>query len=47
MECDLSGSAALVPGGASSQGEAIALALAARGADVAIRSYLAELGFHG
>jgi len=38
----LEGRAALVTGGASGQGRAIALALAAAGADVAIGSYLAE-----
>jgi 3-hydroxybutyrate dehydrogenase len=40
----LSGRAAVVTGGASGQGRAIALALAARGADVAIGSYVAESG---
>ena len=34
----------MVTGGASGQGRAIALALAARGADVAIGSYLASHG---
>jgi NAD(P)-dependent dehydrogenase (short-subunit alcohol dehydrogenase family) len=42
MDRYLSGRAALVTGGASGQGRAIALALAARGADVAIGSYLAD-----
>ena len=42
MERYLQGRAALVTGGASGQGRAIALALAARGADVAIGSYLGE-----
>jgi NAD(P)-dependent dehydrogenase (short-subunit alcohol dehydrogenase family) len=42
MERYLEGRAALVTGGASGQGRAIALALAARGADVAIGSYLAD-----
>jgi len=40
----LSGRTAMVTGGASGQGRAIALALAARGADVAIGSYLASHG---
>jgi 3-hydroxybutyrate dehydrogenase len=40
----LTGRAAMVTGGASGQGRAIALALAARGADVAIGSYLATHG---
>jgi NAD(P)-dependent dehydrogenase (short-subunit alcohol dehydrogenase family) len=42
MERYLLGRAAVVTGGASGQGRAIALALAARGADVAIGSYLGE-----
>ena len=42
MERYLSGRVAVVTGGASGQGRAIALALAARGADVAIGSYLAD-----
>lgn len=44
MDRYLTGRAALVTGGASGQGRACALALAARGADVAIGSYLAEDG---
>jgi NAD(P)-dependent dehydrogenase (short-subunit alcohol dehydrogenase family) len=44
MDRYLTGRSALVTGGASGQGRAIALALAARGADVAIGSYLAEGG---
>ena len=39
---ELEGRVALVTGGASGQGRAIALALAAKGADVAIGSYLAD-----
>jgi 3-hydroxybutyrate dehydrogenase len=42
MERYLQGRAAVVTGGASGQGRAMALALAARGADVAIGSYLGE-----
>ncbi|MGH6961682.1 MAG: hypothetical protein ACREE7_14465, partial [Dongiaceae bacterium] len=44
VERYLAGRAAIVTGGASGQGRAIALALAARGADVAIGSYLASQG---
>jgi NAD(P)-dependent dehydrogenase (short-subunit alcohol dehydrogenase family) len=40
----LTGRTAMVTGGASGQGRAIALALAARGADLAIGSYLASHG---
>lgn len=40
----LAGRGAMVTGGASGQGRAIALALAARGAHVAIGSYLASHG---
>lgn len=42
MERYLQGRAAVVTGGASGQGRAIALALAARGAEIAIGSYLVE-----
>ena len=42
MDGYLKGRSAVVTGGASGQGRAIALALAARGADVAIGSYLAD-----
>jgi 3-hydroxybutyrate dehydrogenase len=42
MDRYLQGRAALVTGGASGQGRAIALALAAGGADVAVGSYLGE-----
>jgi 3-hydroxybutyrate dehydrogenase len=42
MDSYLKGRAAVVTGGASGQGRAIALALAARGADVAVGSYLAD-----
>jgi len=42
MDRYLTGRTAVVTGGASGQGRAIALALAARGADVAIGSYLAD-----
>jgi len=42
MDRYLKGRAAVVTGGASGQGRAIALALAERGADVAIGSYLAD-----
>src|SRR5262245_11799771 len=44
IERHLAGRGAMVTGGASGQGRAIALALAARGADVAIGSYLASHG---
>src|SRR5215510_2712393 len=44
IERYLAGRAAMVTGGASGQGRAIALALAKRGADVAIGSYLASHG---
>src|SRR5262249_6616321 len=44
IERYLAGRAAMVTGGASGQGRAIALALAEHGADVAIGSYLATHG---